>query len=42
MQRGRTVLAINCVLAGAGTRHSRPLNSVVRRRGTVYEALRGE
>jgi hypothetical protein len=29
--RGRTVLAMDCVLAGAETRHGRPLNSVVRR-----------
>ncbi len=29
--RGRTVLAIDCVLAGAESHRARPLNSVVRR-----------
>jgi hypothetical protein len=30
MHRGRAVLAMDCVLAGAEWQHSRPLNSVVR------------
>jgi Domain of unknown function (DUF4160) len=30
VHRGRTVLAMDCVLAGAETRRGRPLNSVVR------------
>ena len=31
MHRGRTVLAMDCVLAGAETHRGRPLNSIVRR-----------
>jgi hypothetical protein len=30
MHRGRTVLAMDCVLAGTEWRHGRPLNEIVR------------